>query len=266
MASRLRPRTTSELLDALFELLRHHYLSFLTIVAAGFAPAAALGAVTGLAGGFGAFNAFGGSGDPRWTGTLVALLVVFAVVVLASVALVQGAVIYAASDAYLDDRIDVASALRRSASNVPMLLIAFLLTGLSTLVGYVFLIVPGIYIAAGLFAVPAIVLLEGRGPSEAMERSMSLTKGRKLAVLGALFVTALIAGVMRASLGAVGSIGFGPSVGMAAQIAAYTALYPLTTIMGVLLYYDARIRFEGFDLERAAAALDPATPPPTPAA
>lgn len=252
MASRLRPRGTSELIDALFEILRHHYLGFLTIVVAGFAPAAAVGGVAALAGAFDGFD----RAASNWTGTAVTAILALVVVALASIALVHGAVIYAASDAYLDDRIDVAGSFRRSMSNVPMLLVAFLLTGLATLAGYVLLIIPGIYLAAGLFAVPAIVLLEGRGPRAAMERSMSLTKGRKLAVLGALLVTGLIAAILRMSLGAVGSMGGGPGVGVAMQLAAYVALYPLTTIMAVLLYYDARIRAEGFDIERAVAALE----------
>ena len=250
MASRLRPRSTSELIDVLFELLRHHYASFLTIVAAGFAPAVALGAAEAFAGAFGNFaNQFKGASP---TAIILLVLVGFACVLL-----VNGALIHAASDAYLDDRVDVADAFRRSVRYVPIMSVAYLLTGLTTLLGYAFLIIPGIYLAIGLFAVPAIVLLEGRGPGEAMGRSLSLTKGRKLAVFGALFITGLIAVISRMTIGAVGGIGGGPGVGLAAQIAGYVAFYPLTIVMAVLLYSDARIRVEGFDIERAAASLGP---------
>lgn len=248
MASRLRPRSTSELIDVLFELLRRHYASFLTIVAAGFAPAVALGAAEAFAGAFGNFA-------NQFAGASAAAIIALVVVGFACVLLVNGALIHAASDAYLEDRVDVADAFRRSVRYVPIMSVAYLLTGLTTLLGYAFLIIPGIYLAIGLFAVPAIVLLEGRGPSEAMGRSLSLTKGRKLAVFGALFITGLIAVISRMTIGAVGGIGGGPGVGLAAQIAGYVAFYPLTIVMAVLLYYDARIRVEGFDIERAAAAL-----------
>lgn len=46
---------------------------------------------------------------------------------------------------------------------------------------------------------------------------------------------------------------------------ALTALYPLFSVGGTLLYYDLRIRKEGFDLEMMAQDLAGETPPAAPA-
>jgi hypothetical protein len=172
----------------------------------------------------------------------------------------QGALIFAASDAYLDDTVDVASAFRRAAARMRSTLLAYFAAGLITVLGYLCLIVPGFYLGAALFAVPAIVLLEGRGTSEALSRSFDLTKGRKLQVLGALFVAGLIAFVGRTTASVAASVSGSPGLSIAVQIAGFIAFYPITTVMAVLLYYDARIRFEGFDIEREAAALDAGAP------
>ena len=151
----------------------------------------------------------------------------------------------------------VADAVRRGAARAPSTLGAYVLMGGITFLGYVLLIVPGLLATAALCAVPAIVLLEGRGPGEAVGRSFALTKGRRWPVLGALLVAGLIAGAGRMTLNVAGALSGSTGLAIAMQIVGFVVLYPLTTIMAVLLYYDARIRVEGFDLERAAMALEP---------
>lgn len=251
MPSRLRPRTISELVDVEFELLRRHYLSLLTIVAAGFAPAAALGGIEALTGAF----ASGTGAQAAGVSSMAVAWIALGLVLVACFLLVQGALIHAASDAYLDDRVDVADAFRRAATQLPTTLGAYLLAGIIVILGYLCLFFPGIWLYAGLFAVPAVALLENRGPDEAVGRSFALTKGRKLPVLGALFLIGIIAAVSRTMISIVGAVTNSVGVSLATQIAAYILAYPLGTVMVVLLYYDARIRFEGFDIERAAAAL-----------
>jgi hypothetical protein len=252
MPSRLRPRTVSELVDVEFELLRRHYASFLTIVAVGLAPVVALGIALGV----GAAVLGAGAKHSGVSPALIGGVVTAALAMIACFIVLQGALIHAASDAYLEDRVDVADAFRRAAARTGTIFLAYALAAVIVLVGYVMLIVPGIYFGLALFAVPAIVLLEGVGPGDAVSRSFALTKGRKWAVLGALLVAGLISFAGRMTLGFAANVFGSVGLALAGQILGFVAFYPVTTVMVVLLYYDSRIRVEGFDLERAAAALE----------
>ena len=82
-----------------------------------------------------------------------------------------------------------------------------------------------------MFAVPSIVLLEGKGPGEAVSRSFALTKGRKLSVLGALIVAGFIAGACRMMLNVVGALSGSTGVAVATQVVSFVALYPVSTVM-----------------------------------
>jgi len=234
MASRLRPRSTSELIDVLFALLREHYLAFLTITAVGLLPVVALIAL---------YFGIATEGVPNWW--LIGLIALAAVV---GLVVTQGALILAGSDAYLHDRVDVEETLRRAVRQAPTTFFAYVISFAVIMVGYLFLLIPGIYAAGAMFALPAIALLEDVSPTAAVGRSFSLTKGRKLAILGSLFLVGLISGIVRMVAGMFGGI-VGPMTGVWAQAAAFLALHPLTTLMAVLLYYDVRIRAEGFDLD-----------------
>lgn len=70
--------------------------------------------------------------------------------------------------------------------------IAATAAGIAILVGFVFLIVPGVYLLVRLRLVTAAVMLEGCGPIEALSRSFDLTEGHALTVLG---VTLLFGGL-----------------------------------------------------------------------
>jgi hypothetical protein len=256
MASRLRPRGTSELIDALFALLREHYLAFLTIVAIGFAPVILATAVTAAVGGmqisaasFSAASLGMAAYNAGWT-----TVAVLTIVGLPCFMLVHAALIFAGSDAYLHDVVDVPDVLRRAAGAMPATLGAYLVATFLVCLGYVFLFVPGIYAYGALFALPPVILLESRGIGEGVSRSFALTKGRKRAILGTLFLTVLVVSIMQSMTGAIVGLA-GPWAGFAAQMAVAVACYPVSTVMVVLLYYDVRIRAEGFDLEWEVAAM-----------
>lgn len=115
--------------------------------------------------------------------------------------------------------------------------------------------------ALSVAVAPAIVV-EHLGPIAATRRSWSLMRRRFWAVLG----TALLAGLIASILGQV--LGFIPSIAglligtdggwvLLAIGAILTALVtqPIVAIVATLQYFDARIRFEGFDLEVIAAEL-----------
>ncbi|MBA2301696.1 MAG: hypothetical protein H0W08_03600 [Acidobacteria bacterium] len=120
-------------------------------------------------------------------------------------------------------------------------------------------------------AVPALVL-EGLSPGRAIQRSVDLTRGR----LGRVFLLVLCSTLVTyAAL----MLFQGPFIGLALYVGFETAQGSWLNIIGAvsgtigatlttpfmiiglaLIYYDARIREEGFDLELTLAALDGADP------
>jgi hypothetical protein len=138
------------------------------------------------------------------------------------------------------------------------------------------LIIGGILLVGGLFlfmvlryglAVPALVV-EGLSPGDAIRRSIELTKGRlgRVFLLGlcALMVTYAAMMIFQApfAFGAVvanplSATGFWLDIaGAVFGAAGSTFTTPFLIIGLALLYYDARIREEGFDLQLTLEALD----------
>ena len=133
-------------------------------------------------------------------------------------------------------------------------------------IGLLFLAVSFMMLRYGV-AVPALVL-EGLKPGQAVKRSIALTKGR----LGRVFLLVLCATMVTyAALTLfqgpfwIGAMMVGPDtaqgfwlnvVGAIAGTIGTTFTTPFMIIGLALIYYDARIRQEGLDLELTLAALD----------
>jgi hypothetical protein len=117
-------------------------------------------------------------------------------------------------------------------------------------------------------AVAPIIVLEDVGPVKAMRRSSRLLRPRLFPVLG----MALLAGLL--SSFASNAVGFVPQMiglaiggdrggwlftGLGAVLSSLLSA-PLIAIFSTLIYFDGRIRQEGFDLELMAAAMEARTP------
>jgi hypothetical protein len=114
-------------------------------------------------------------------------------------------------------------------------------------------------------AVSPAIVVEHLGPMAGIRRSWSLLRRRLWPTLGIALLAGLIATVLGQVLGFVPST-LGLLVGLewgwllVALGAILTAVVtqPIVAIVATLQYFDARIRFEGFDLQVIAAELDPA--------
>jgi hypothetical protein len=109
---------------------------------------------------------------------------------------------------------------------------------------------------------PAIVV-EGLGPIRAMRRSARLVRPRVWPVLLAAIVSGLVAGLLTMVLSGLPSfvamfvgLRYGWIVVALGGIVAGLLTMPFVANVATLLYYDARIRHEGFDLQVLAAGLD----------
>jgi hypothetical protein len=111
------------------------------------------------------------------------------------------------------------------------------------------------FVACGYAVTTPVVVLENLNASmDALGRSWSLTRGFRLKIFGIFFVTGLMVMLPVLAFGALG--GFlmleSPVGGQAFQVVSAALpiiLTPLFSCVLTLVYYDLRVRREGFDLQ-----------------
>src|SRR5437870_711559 len=266
---RLRPMWIGDILDETFRLWRRHFLSFLVAMAIVQVPIAVLSALSTILG-----PAAPARPDQLvqyflTTGPLLALVTLISG--LGSL-LGHGAIVQLASAAILGRPtvVDVAyrTALGRSGALLWTVILLFLCLGLMavTLIGIPF----AIYFSLGwIISTQAVVLEQARGRG-AMRRSTALVDGHRwrvfllLLLIGLLvFILSVVpSGLVGAAAGVIDSLTGGAAGRHIAtqiatpftQAAAQSILGPLYWIATTVLYYELRVRKEGFDLEQLAAS------------
>ncbi|MGI8825577.1 MAG: hypothetical protein ACR2JC_08020 [Chloroflexota bacterium] len=241
-ALRLRPLSLGDLLDTTFALYRQNFALLAGIVAVLTVPQTLLGIL---------FDAIGG----RIAGSLVTDLLAF----LFS-QLITGSLAIAISRRYLDESVTIEQAYATvGVTTFLSLLGGVILYALIVAVGFVFLIIPGIYLSIRLAFYPQGIVIERLGIFQAFARSGHLVKGTWWRVFGILIVLylltlflELVAVALATKLVSAG--GSGPHI-VGTIISAVVAILvqPVLLTGLTLLYYDLRIRKEGFDIEHLAS-------------
>jgi hypothetical protein len=171
------------------------------------------------------------------------------------------AIARAAADVYLGEPVGIERTYRYALVKLPSILWITILSLVATLVGFILLIIPGIIVLVRLSFAPAALVVEGLGGSKAIGRSWRLSQGFFWRTLGTLVLAGIIAGVVAAIVSIPGELAMqalGPDAWPISAIVSALATV-LTTPFGmlviVLLYFDLRIRKEGFDIEVMAREL-----------
>ena len=255
-ATPLRARTAFEVIDAAVHVLRAHYGSFVVISAIASFP-------TWTAMWFSGWYTL--AANPENIGRLGTLPLFQAQMLLVLLAtylwwtIADCAIVVAASDAYLGRDVVPARALGVALRNAFPILGARILKGFALILGYLFFFFGALYMAARYFAVVPALLLDGTPVMDSFHRSRDLSKDFKWHILGGLFVGWVIYFVVAYTLGVVAALFVtSPIVSAVVTAAVYALVFPLIGIVTTLLYYDQRIRKEGFDLEVMAQQLVPA--------
>ena len=251
--SALRPRSVTEIVDTSFQIFRAHAGQMVMCSAIAYVPVVLLQLL--VVGDPARFESL----DPSQAGPMVAVMMQSALVAVLSYTLMSAVLTICASQAYLGEEVDVGAAVRGALSRLVTVLLVSLIVSTMIFVGFMFLLLPAMYVTARFFAINPAVLLEGCGVLDALSRSSELSRGRKWHVLNTLglvlliyflvyFGVALVMQVvdnfvLRTIIGALVTIG----------------IYPIVAICNVLLYYDARIQSEGLDIELMASALGPSS-------
>ena len=113
----------------------------------------------------------------------------------------QGAFVYAVQDAR-DGTFDasIGQIFSRVAPSILPLLGAGLLAGLGIAVGFLLLIVPGLYLITIWAVVAPVIVIEKPGVFAAFGRSRELVRGHGWTVFGIVLITALLSGIASALL------------------------------------------------------------------
>jgi hypothetical protein len=170
---------------------------------------------------------------------------------------------------YIDQPVTLRQAINTSLNRFGPLLGSILLSGLLCFLGFLACGIPGIYLSIVYAFVAQVVVLEGLGGMDALNRSKQLVNGFWWRVFGVMFLIGLVAAVaanivqyaIAAALPPYEIVRgpFGPTIAgfrftnYAINVLVVQLVQVLFTAYSAvcitLLYLDLRIRKEGFDLE-----------------
>jgi hypothetical protein len=288
-APALRPRSAIEIVDTAFTIWRRNIGQMTIIGIAATVPvvlALVLGLGTLLAGNFGNKRL-----DQASIVAMVPMILIFVVVLVLWMAVVDGAMTIAAGDAYHGREVSAASALRGAVSKGGTLVVSNILRmltialaagvggaviailgrangGIAVLLMIV-LAVCTILLFARLFATTNAVVFENSGASESLSRSFALSKDSAWRIFGVILLAYVVLIVAQIAIGL--TVQMVISVALRSPVVASMVgnvigalLYPFLSIVLMVLYFDQRIRKEGYDLDVLSDDLPTSPAPVTP--
>jgi hypothetical protein len=276
----LRPLRLGELLDRAIRLYRGNFLTFIGIIAVVYVPLMVLQTAANALMTGSMFNR--ASSSPQeifnnygyWIGALSSLILAFVQYILVQ-GIATGALTRAVSDNYLGKKTGILDAYRGIGGSWLTLLAALFLLFILAIVIVIWWLVPCIGWVTGLGMllfvgavvnplVPPAVVLENQGALDAIRRAWSLARRRFWPVLGYVLVLALFSWIVVNGPAAIASVllaqipqSFGDmsmrlvltSVVQGLVQLVFMLIYlPLQLTAYTLIYFDLRVRTEGFDL------------------
>jgi hypothetical protein len=265
--TRLRPLAFGEIIDTAIKVYMSRFQDLMRVVLVMVAPVQLLGVLVQISVPTDEIVSTDEFGNSTFDGAAFAgsMAAFFAVAILGGIAshLATASSLKIIADSYLGEqrtwRESLRFALDRFGSLLWLLILLFVLTALATLA----CIIPGIYFyVAWSVAVPALVMEDFRG-MKALSRSRKLVEGFWWRALGLLLITGLLSSIIGGALGAVfvalfGAIGgstleyIGQGLG---SIISAVITTPASAAVIAVLYFDLRVRKEGFDLELLARSV-----------
>lgn len=275
---RLRALALAELLDETFRIYRREAALFIGLALCITLPGLVMGLMAGSYRSAGWMTKFFKSlGNPDALQAMAqspppqsdpALSLLASLVRLVLVPLTLGVIIYTTNEILHGRTPGIVDALEGTLRRYWALAGLSLLVGLMAVSSFLVLTIPVVLLVLVRWAVsvPAL-LVEGLSPSRAVGRSWSLVAGRWWRTLGIFLVVLLLTWVASAILGATGGavIGLVPGltddqrgalIVVTGSLAGALVL-PVNYIAITLMYYDLRVRREGFDLDQLAQQAQP---------
>ena len=260
-AMQFEPMSVGQILDRAFRLYRANFVRFIAITAVVQVPLTLLLIVIQQIFLVSAKT----EADERMIGVVIggSLITVFLTILAKTLA--NAALVKNISEAYLGNDVSVGEAYRFVLPRLGTLVWASIVVGAVVALGFVLLIVPGIIFSLWFALTSQIIVLEKLKTTPAMGRSRRLVSGN----MGKTFLLGLVIGLigMGVSLGVQAlsnvivegatssSLGLAFCVSQLLSLVGEILVLPISAAAFILLYYDLRIRKEGFDLEMLAQSL-----------
>ncbi len=181
----------------------------------------------------------------------------------------------AIADTYLGRETSAVASLRFASSRLGATLWLTIVLAFGLVLGFIAFLVPGIWLYIAWAVVYPVMLVEGTGGVAALRRSFKLVETRWWATAGRMAVTLILIGVVTT----VGTLLFIAPTGwfiddtsfgalvleQAANLAVSLVTTPFAAAVVTLVYFDLRVRKEGFDLALLAERMGgpPAAGPPS---
>ena len=283
-APSIRPRSAIEIVDASVSLFRDNFKTMAVIGLAAALPFA-IAIIMGV--GF-----FGAMRDPQaFLANPMAVMpgmIGFGFIMLFWMAVVDGAMTFAAAEAYHGRAPTPADAIRgafnKGLSLVGGNLLRILIIGgvfglagvgmavagktnpaIAVAIGFVVFVL-GIHLLARTFAITSAIVIENQSATEGVTRSFFLSKNSTLRIVGIAFLCMVIywfANIISAMIiqGVITLVLRSPVVAAVAGNLAGMVIYPFLNIAIMVLYYDQRVRKEGYDLDVMTSAIPAAAVP-----
>jgi hypothetical protein len=262
----------AELLDRTFFLYRQHFLLFTGITALPHLLLLAL-------------QMFGVIYNPPqpFTPTFgfplfsIVMLVVQLIVMLVIYAATHAATVTAVSRLYLGGSASVVEVYSAIRGKILLVVWMMVVLGIASGVGFLFCIIPGVVLWLLFFLSVPVAILERKGLIDAATRSAELTRGWRFHILAIyllyivlIYVFTILWEIPVLLLGFMASSG--DPTAMPTWVLVVVAIgsfftsclaTPLLSIATALVYYNQRVRNEGFDLEHMMSMLDDVAPAST---
>jgi glycerophosphoryl diester phosphodiesterase family protein len=266
----LRPLSIGEVLDAGFRLLRARFGTLMLCVLAAGLPLSIARTIIVASTDPIYYDVnevrFGDPPTEVVVGQIVATLVLLLGALLAIAACFR-----VISAAYLGEPMKATTSLKSGLARIPALVIAFLVLGIVILflVGVsaqIFVTAPLVFWLGVKWALVApVIVAERTGPFRAMRRSWQLTRNNWWRAFAILIVVTLISAVLYFALvfalyAAFSGIDSINEIALATvdtlfNVVTLAVVYPLNAAILTVLYYDTRVRNEGFDLQLLAESI-----------
>ncbi|HEX8849203.1 MAG TPA: hypothetical protein VF761_06720 [Gemmatimonadaceae bacterium] len=279
-APAIRPRTAIEIVDVAFSIFRSNFATMAVIGLAASVPFVILISL-------GVFSM--SSFDPKaFQSAMLAMLpmiVAIGLVAMLWMSVIDGAMTFAAAEAYHGNRPSPGDAIRGALAkglslvggNVLRMLIIMgvgmvLAVGvallgrvsgfLAFLVAIVMLVL-FVHVIARTFAITSAIVIERKDAMDGVSRSFALSKDSTLRIVGVGFLclcvywVAQFAGALVVQL-VVGFILRNPIVAAIIGNLVGMVMYPFLNIALMVLYFDQRVRKEGYDIDVLSSAMTPA--------
>lgn len=248
---RLRARSATEIVDAAFQLYRQNAAEYIAVTAAAYAPWLLIQFL------FGTMYERPVAGSLALSPAQLLFSLVSAIGTSITFTLMNGVIVQMGADAYLGSEggRDIVATIRGVLPRLPSLLLAGFYASLLAMLGVLGFGIGVFYMIARYFAIAPAIVLEGLTAGASLSRSSVLSKGRKWHILGTLVLTWLIFILVAMAAGVVAGILHSTVLDNVLSTAIMILIYPIIGLVGMVLYYDARIRGEGFDIETMAQGL-----------